>query len=1053
MEGSDSKIKKIILKRRALPADEIDLRIEPAPTDSSVESVGGADDASKYFFEGEVFDQFHRPLRVKGGLERLREIANTPLSPLPPLPRRSSAEREAHAAELQAVAEALAHQIFKLAQRDRETELDIYLSAFNVALAERSCQDSRDILARANEFFTEHYYAPIRERGERPEIYHQIVKRVGHIHAERISKIVFGLDVAANAMHLWELYHGAHADKYARMLDVILDCTEFQVAALREEFLQLPYKDLAKQLYAVFHQNSSDASHMARKTIGKSEVVEHKRVAAYRMRDQQRALRYLLYGRSIEELALVKGFYVELGDQKLPDHELTLEADVRRSFPPVEIERMGRLLSGWSAHEEAEEINRILFAQSSSGRVEDMFSDARDAVDRDYTQGLGPLLRRFKKSRLLRIRESVHSHTMLAYHLIQERVAALSYTKFQATNQALADYYGYELDASLFPSLGLFDPRARAELLYERIGSAFDLYEAIQPLEFLDPRQCLAIQTAYQCLFGTTVGESLEHRMKAIGAKVTQQEFSTVLARYVNGHGRWPLNIDLLACYRESAGGAGIWDHDFVCGEEDHERAAKIGAVLDEDPSNGSLDRQIRESLIGLSTESLHKLERAFYELTDPRTPLLKALEESMSPDAYGSIRLLFTGREIAQTLQRVHDDPLSVIEMRDLPARDIALVRERYQAVYFADPIDSVEQASSQGDTIEKGLYAIGILLKPEVVTVRRILGASKREVAGDVDIIRGVCSGSSLRVMGFERGYDLVFPHLRVYLKFAAARMTLTFSTFAELLLLLEGVEPEITGRLQECFDALDIQLLQEILRSHKDTQRLVEECYDLLYPDKTFRHALKEMAVDPDLINETLLHLEGFCSLTVAKEIHGLTETVTGEELARGVIDILTPHAGSEVNPRIPQDINWMDEMVYQIGLSFRRTYGKGLVVACRQRGVADSHLEEITSRVYGLEICSSARELFTLIKCSKEGTVPPSGAESRICSYLESRGPKYRERLMSAYQSFWSHQPGFSGLLDDMTKFFKDSGSKRKLLAMFLSTNSDRKSVPVGPPEIQ
>jgi hypothetical protein len=89
---------------------------------------------------------------------------------------------------------------------------------------------------------------------------------------------------------------------------------------------------------------------------------------------------------------------------------------------------------------------------------------------------------------------------------------------------------------------------------------------------------------------------------------------------------------------------------------------------------------------------------------------------------------------------------------------------------------------------------------------------------------------------------------------------------------------------------------------------------------------------------------------------------------------------------------------------------------------------------------------------LIKCAKEGTQPPAGAEARICSYLESRGPKYRERVISAYKSYWAHHPGFGGLLDDLTKYFKDSASKRKLLAMFLSTSSDRKASPNAVPEI-
>jgi hypothetical protein len=392
------------------------------------------------------------------------------------------------------------------------------------------------------------------------------------------------------------------------------------------------------------------------------------------------------------------------------------------------------------------------------------------------------------------------------------------------------------------------------------------------------------------------------------------------------------------------------------------------------------------------------------------------------------------------------------VTMLRDLSSHDILFIRESFKRLFYVDLVDHVLKASQQASDRDLALEAVVALLKPEVLSVRKLLGGLKRESGPEVETLRTVCSGDTLKVMGFERAYDQLFPTFRIQLKMAAARLALSVQTFSELVLLLEGVDPDIMSRIQECFDALDIQTLQEVLRSHKSTQRIIEECYDLISSERSFRHALKELHVDPDLINETLLHLEGYCSFSVSQELHSLVVSKAGSELATAVLSVLTPQSTDYVNERIPQDINWMDEMVYQIGLSYRRQYGESLVIACRKRGVANQELEAIAGQVYGLEISASARELFTLIKCAKEGTPPPEGSEARICSYLESRGPKYRERLMSAYQSHWAHHPGFGGLLDDLTKYFKDSASKRKLLAMFLSTSSDRKAAPNAVPEI-
>jgi hypothetical protein len=399
-----------------------------------------------------------------------------------------------------------------------------------------------------------------------------------------------------------------------------------------------------------------------------------------------------------------------------------------------------------------------------------------------------------------------------------------------------------------------------------------------------------------------------------------------------------------------------------------------------------------------------------------------------------------------------LHEDPLYARYLRELPSDDIIFLRESFKRTFYVDLVDHVIRGSETADDKDVGLEAISALLKPEVLAVRRLLGEMKRETQPELETLRLVCSGPALKVMGFERAYDNAFFSFRVHLKTAAARLSLTVNSFVELILLLEGIDPDILLRVQECFDTLDIQTLQEILRAHKHTQKLIEECYDLVYPDRTFRHALKELQVDPDLINETLLHLEGYCAQSVALELRQLVESLEGSELASKVLDVLVPQSHDRVNERIPQDINWMDEMIYQIGLSYRRQFGESLVISCRKKGVANHALEDISGRLYGPEVSSTARELFNLIKCAKEGVEPPQGADARICSYLESRGPKYRERLMAAYQSHWAHQAGFGGLLDDLTKHFNDSASKRKLLAMFLSTSSDRKAPPPPIPDL-
>jgi hypothetical protein len=305
------------------------------------------------------------------------------------------------------LAEALAHQIYLLAQKQREGDIDLYLSAFNVVLGDKDPFEAKAILDQANEFFTEHYYTLIRDRGERPEISHQIIKRVGHDDADRITAISRGMDIERVAEVLWGLHHGAQSDKEARINDILLDCTERQLLALRDEFLLIPYKSLAKQAHQIMTVQEPQANAPVKRSIGKSEVGDQKRQAAFKARDDIRALRYMFQGRSQEEMALVKRLYLDLSDPDKPDREASLEAHIEARFNPLERERLGSVLDGWSPSVEAAELHQILYPQTKRGEIEDTLSDPRDSVDRDHTSGIGIYLRKFRKRRMWRHKSSV----------------------------------------------------------------------------------------------------------------------------------------------------------------------------------------------------------------------------------------------------------------------------------------------------------------------------------------------------------------------------------------------------------------------------------------------------------------------------------------------------------------------------------------------------------------------------------------------------------------------------------------------------------------------
>lgn len=1041
MDGSNSASgKKIVFKKRLLGAkahsNEGDSSVaeEQAPPPSE-------SDTTKFHYQGEVFDQYYRPLRATEGEAALRAIAREEM-PQPTLEGRLTKQQlSLRDAREQEFGEALAHQIYHLAQKDREVDIDIYLSAFNVVLADKTPHEAKRVLDRANDFFTEHYYTVIRDRGERPEIYHQIVKRVGHEFADKILKIAKGLDVEATAETLWGLYHGPHPDKRARIADLLLDCTETQVRALRRECMLIPFKSLARQAYALLHASVSDSKAAARRSIGKNEVYEQKKAAAFKARDDMHALRYLFLGRSRDEMAIVKRFFVDLSEADGIEADSDLEARVRRNLSAAEFDRLGSLFEGWSPEQEAKEWNEILFPKSSGDLIEDLLSDPRDAVDRDHTQGLGPFLRRFSKRRMWRDKSSIRDRVLNQYELINERVAALSRERFLASNAALREVYGYDLDPSMFPSLEVFDARRVAQSLLERIPVSSDFLEMLQPMAFLAPTQCAEAQIAFEVLSGRALTQAIEERLSSLQSKLSGGELASRIDRHVHGHGRWLLAVDILSSYRGEDPPAGVWQAEYRSDEKYEGVAVRLAEIMDSDAGVGDLDRPIREVLFERSYDDLHKIERAFYDLTEPRLPLREALRECMSEDAFNAVELLLGGVDAAAVVKRLHDDPLSARELSDLPPSFVSIIRDAFERRYFVSLVEYVSQRFAGAQHEELLVDVLAAIVGPEVFEARSVLSAIRKDASREIDLLRQYWSGPYVRTLAFERAFDLRFPRLRTHLKMLAARQALSAQVFAEFVLCLEGIDPDITQRITECFDAVDIGALMNLLREHKHDQKVLEETYDLLNPNGLFRRCISDMKVDLDLINETLLHLEGYSAVDVATELRGFITQMKGEELGLAVFEVVRVPSAQYPNPRIPEDINWMDEMVYQVAMAYQRLYKVDFIGACREAKAPVHMLEELTTRVYGLEVCASAREIYQLIKIYKEGGFPPEYAEQRICSYLESRGARHRDRLVRAYQIFWGQNPGYGNLLEDISKFFTDSNIKKKVVSLLLQRTSD------------
>ena len=105
MDQSGSGGKKIVFKKRilaaqALPEQEADQQQEVSQ-DEAPEQV----DYSHYYYQGEIFDQYYRPLAIEGGEAKLTELAAEPIAAPAPQPKLDRFAREARSREQQEIAE------------------------------------------------------------------------------------------------------------------------------------------------------------------------------------------------------------------------------------------------------------------------------------------------------------------------------------------------------------------------------------------------------------------------------------------------------------------------------------------------------------------------------------------------------------------------------------------------------------------------------------------------------------------------------------------------------------------------------------------------------------------------------------------------------------------------------------------------------------------------------------------------------------------------------------------------------------------------------------
>lgn len=1011
-------------------------------------------------FQGEYFDQYFRPIGSGEASSSLAEIATEPLAFPMPDPLLAEEERELKEKGEQHAAEALSHQIYKLAQTMRETRLQYYLSAFQVVLADYDLWEARRIREKANSFFNVHYYDLIQERGERPEILAQLLKRVGHDTRHRLRRVVDGLDVKTVARELWNIQYDPKPDKRARLLKILDECTPNEVRALRVEYCRIPLRDLSAELEkalttAVKNRplTPDDPEYWLRSAREATEATARQQ-ALQRFLFEQVA--YILRSRDAREVEALKTAYDNLrGGSEPPYRAGRMAEDIQKAFQHNSGELLA-LLDGFSIERAVEQIHLALHPELVP------VTDASKLDKPEETDGERKIAPRYvnklKKRRPYREDNALAERVRDYREQVLTIVESLSWEQFCDVNAGLLAKHGYQLDPSEFPSLYAFDARAKALEIIEALKTRDRASRILRAMSYLPPLGCQLVASAFNAITGSVLSEAVLARLHhAYHGKIPDEVRDAVQLR-CSGRLRSPLHVDLLERFgprlAKSGGRYGPWDLDIQQDAHAEEEALKLAEILnDPDGSPQSRGEQVVQFLSEQSYDDVNAIEHSFFHLSDPTEPLLLVIDGLLSAEFVTETSLVLAGYRIRETVQSIVTDLGNLLELKYAIPDAIRFAGYLYQLAAGRTLTAAVHADYQKLGDQTRYLELLSVLAVAESSTFHQLLPKLADPKAADPktgvrERVGGFLRRPWIEARAFERASDSRYGKLRFNLKALASVQHISDHELVEAIMHLEGLPPEVPQKIVELYKIEDLHAILEVLGKHRVDQPVIEESCDVLL-DESFRRALTQLGLDPDIVNRVLLHLDSFYPFDVADHIYALTQKLRGDELAQNLAAVLEANNEENVNPEMPSDPNWIDEMRHQVRIALEERYGLRFMDLLRSRGLEGEQLVVVAERSFGEEPTSMALRIRGLVE-------KPDSTEIRtdvLLDDLTRRGTRSRERVRQVYEELFALDPAKPLFADHVRETLKGQPYHEELVELFFPKPKLLENPPEGETKIE
>ncbi|MCB0334738.1 MAG: hypothetical protein KDD62_00490, partial [Bdellovibrionales bacterium] len=277
------------------------------------------------------------------------------------------------------------------------------------------------------------------------------------------------------------------------------------------------------------------------------------------------------------------------------------------------------------------------------------------------------------------------------------------------------------------------------------------------------------------------------------------------------------------------------------------------------------------------------------------------------------------------------------------------------------------------------------------------------------------------------FERKYGTLLQRLRVL----GSLGLVPRSAFSEAILLLEGIEPSITSRLNLLLvnpdiSPEDLSQVESLLIENKSNLKTIKKSYNALDEEQTLRETIYGLRLPLRIKNRLILALDGYNPAGIAAEVHEAVTVHRAHVLAERLHAILATPSKETVNSRIPSNPNWTDEMYNQIRLAYRARYGKQLVSVLRSKEVPlkGLGLNLLCFKLYG-EVSKRVVDLRRIVKAiqSNPGLEQQRKLEAAFIKLIESTVPALRERMFDMYGAYYGpleSQPSVAQLFKGLVK---------------------------------